>query len=300
MALRAAAKRRFNIRLIQQVMDSGGQALYLLPEIALTTQIVSRLQAVFGGELGVYHSKYSDNERVEVWHGVRSGTIHLVLGARSALFLPFDRLSLIIIDEEHEPSYKQYDPAPRYHARDAALWLAHLHQAKTLLGTATPSIESYQNALEGKYERVSMLQRFGEADLPVFETANLLTARKQKRMKGLFTPELIAAIKTTLANNQQVILFQNRRGYAPYLACNACNHVPKCQHCEVSLTYHMHSHRLVCHYCGYAEAVPATCAACQANDIRMVGFGTRKDRRRPQDTLSTSTHPAYGPRHHKE
>ncbi|WP_420579845.1 replication restart helicase PriA [Reichenbachiella sp.] len=271
-----SGKTEIYINLIMDALESGGQVLYLLPEIALTTQIVSRLHKVFGSALGVYHSKYSDNERVEIWNGVNQGKINLVAGVRSSVFLPFDNLSLIIVDEEHESSYKQYEPAPRYHARDAAIWLAHLHQANVLMGTATPSIDSYQNALDGKYELVELAQRFGEGKLPEFELANILTSRKSKRMKGDFTPELLEGIKMALEKKEQVIIFQNRRGYSPYLICNDCNHVPKCQSCDVSLTYHMHNNVLICHYCGHKESLPAICEACGSTAIRTVGFGTEK------------------------
>ena len=271
-----SGKTEIYINLIQEALENGGQVLYLLPEIALTTQIVSRLHKVFSSALGVYHSKYSDNERVEIWNGVNQGKINLVAGVRSSVFLPFDNLSLIIVDEEHESSFKQYEPAPRYHARDAAIWLAHLHQANVLMGTATPSIDSYQNALDGKYELVELGQRFGEGKLPEFELANILTSRKSKRMKGDFTPELIEGIKEALEKKEQVIIFQNRRGYSPYLICNDCNHVPKCQSCDVSLTYHMHNNVLICHYCGHKESVPAICDACGSTAVRTVGFGTEK------------------------
>ncbi|MEO9801816.1 MAG: primosomal protein N' [Reichenbachiella sp.] len=271
-----SGKTEIYIDLIRQVLDNEGQILYLLPEIALTTQIVSRLHKVIGSELGVYHSKYSDNERVEIWNGVNNGKINLVAGVRSSVFLPFDNLSLIIVDEEHESSFKQYEPAPRYHARDAAIWLANLHQANVLMGTATPSVESYQNALDEKYQLVELPQRFGEGKLPEFELANILTSRKSKRMKGDFTPELLDGIKNALEKKEQVILFQNRRGYSPYLICHDCNHVPRCQSCDVSLTYHMGNNVLICHYCGHKESVPAICEACGSTAIRTVGFGTEK------------------------
>lgn len=271
-----SGKTEIYINLIRQALEDGGQVLYLLPEIALTTQIVSRLHKVFGSALGVFHSKYSDNERVEVWNGVNDNKINLVAGVRSAVFLPFDNLSLIIVDEEHESSYKQYEPAPRYHARDAAIWLAKSHQANVLMGTATPSIDSYQNALDGKYELIELSQRFGAGKLPEFELANILTSRKSKRMKGDFTPELLQGIKEALEKKEQVILFQNRRGYSPYLICHDCNHVPKCQNCDVSLTYHMNNNVLICHYCGHKESVPAVCDACGSTAIRTVGFGTEK------------------------
>ncbi|PIB37409.1 primosomal protein N' [Reichenbachiella sp. 5M10] len=271
-----SGKTEIYIELIKQALESGGQVLYLLPEIALTTQIVTRLFRVFGSAMGVYHSKYSDNERVEIWNQVNEGKVNLVAGVRSSLFLPFKELSLIIIDEEHESSFKQYDPAPRYHARDTAIWLSHLHQANVLLGTATPSLETYQNALDGKYELVELLERFGTGSLPHFELANILTARKNKRMQGDFTPELVAEIEGALEKKEQVILFQNRRGYSPYLICNDCNHVPKCQSCDVSLTFHMHSNSLICHYCGHKEGVPMVCDACGSTAMKTVGVGTEK------------------------
>lgn len=271
-----SGKTEIFIELIRQVLEEGGQVLYLLPEIALTTQIVGRLVRIFGEELGVYHSKYSDNERVEIWNGVNNGRINLIAGVRSSIFLPFKDLSLIIIDEEHDASYKQFEPSPRYNARDAALYLSNLHSAKVLMGTATPSIESYQNALEGKYQLVELTDRFGDVTMPKFELANLLTARKSKRIKGEFTPELLEGIKTALDKEEQVIVFQNRRGYSPYLMCDDCNHVPKCQNCDVSLTYHMYSHQLICHYCGHKESVPTDCEACGSTGIRTIGYGTEK------------------------
>ncbi|MFY0628123.1 MAG: primosomal protein N' [Reichenbachiella sp.] len=271
-----SGKTEVYIELIRQVLNEGGQVLYLLPEIALTTQIVSRLVRIFGEELGVYHSKYSDNERVEIWNGVNNSSLNLIAGVRSSIFLPFSDLSLIIVDEEHDQSYKQYEPSPRYNARDAALWLANLHGAKVLMGTATPSVESYQNALDGKFQLVELTERFGEVSMPKFELANLLTARKSKRIKGEFTPELLDGVNMALGKNEQVIIFQNRRGYSPYLMCDDCNHVPKCQNCDVSLTYHMHSHLLICHYCGHKESLPSTCDACGSSAIRTIGYGTEK------------------------
>jgi len=271
-----SGKTEIYVDLVQKALENGGQVLYLLPEIALTTQIVSRLHKIFGNQMGIFHSKYSDNERVEVWNAVASGQINFVVGVRSSIFLPYANLSLIIVDEEHEPSYKQYEPAPRYHARDAAIWLARLHQSGIVLGSATPSIESYFNVKEGKYALAELSERFGESVLPKFEIANILTARKAKRMQGDFTPELLSAIKKTLEEKEQVILFQNRRGYSPYIICKDCNHVPRCQNCDVSLTYHMHADHLVCHYCGHKESVPAICDACGSTNIKTVGFGTEK------------------------
>jgi len=271
-----SGKTEIFIELIKEQLDAGKQVLYLLPEIALTTQIVSRLLKVFGNEMGVYHSKYSDNERVEVWQGVLSGKFKFVVGVRSAVFLPFYDLSLIIVDEEHESSYKQYDPAPRYNARDVAIVLANYHNGKVLLGTATPSLESYHNALNGKYGLVKILERYGTASLPSFEIADILDERKKKKIKGDFTSHLLDKMVKVLDKQEQIILFQNRRGYAPYLSCNDCNHVPQCQNCSVSLTYHLYSNTLRCHYCGYLEAVPQLCSACGSTAIKTVGFGTEK------------------------
>ena len=271
-----SGKTEVYVDLITRVLEEGGQVLYLLPEIALTTQIVKRLTQVFGSEVGVYHSRYSDNERVEVWNQVKNGTLNFVVGVRSSVFLPFNDLSLIVIDEEHDASFKQYDPAPRFNARDCAIWLGHLHGAKVLMGTATPSLDSYYNALNEKYCLVEMKQRYQGFSLPQFTLANLLTASKSKRMKGDFTPELISAIQLRLDKSEQVILFQNRRGYSPYLICGDCAHVPKCLNCDVSLTYHMNSHVLICHYCGHKEGMPTVCSACNSTAIRTVGFGTEK------------------------
>lgn len=271
-----SGKTEIYIELIKEKLEAGRQVLYLLPEIALTTQIVSRLMKVFGDEMGIFHSKYSDNERVEVWQGVLSGRFKFVIGVRSAVFLPFSDLSLIIVDEEHESSYKQYDPAPRYHARDVAIVLAGFHKSKVLLGTATPSLESYHNALNGKYGLVQMLERFGEASLPSFEIADIIGERNRKTIKGDFTSHLLDEIERTLEKQEQVILFQNRRGYSPFISCDDCSHVPQCENCSVSLTYHMYSNTLKCHYCGYQEGVPQICSACGSTNIKTVGFGTEK------------------------
>ena len=271
-----SGKTEIYISLIQDALDSGGQVLYLLPEIALTTQIVSRLQKVFGDSMGIYHSKYSDNERVEVWKGVQSGKFSLVVGVRSSIFLPFDSLSLVIVDEEHEPSYKQYDPAPRYNARDVAVVLGNLHHAKVLFGTATPSLESFQNHVNSKYGYVQLTQRHGQAELPTFEIANMQKERKQKTCKGDFSSVLIGELEQVLEKGEQAIIFQNRRGYSPFLLCNDCSNVPHCENCSVSLTYHMYSNTLKCHYCGHQEAVPQICPACGSTGMRSVGFGTEK------------------------
>lgn len=262
--------------LIKDTIEAGHQVLYLLPEIALTSQIVSRLEVFFGSQMGVYHSKYSANERVEVWKKILSGEINFVVGVRSSVFLPFNDLGLIIIDEEHEPSFKQYDPAPRYNARDAALMLAAMHQAKTLLGSATPSLETYYLAKSGKYGYVSLPERYGKAVLPKLSTVNLAKAYNTKQMQGNYSVELIDEIKTALANKEQVIIFQNRRGYAPFLSCATCGWVPKCVHCDVSLTYHQYTNDLRCHYCGYKIPTPVMCKACGSTHIKTVSFGTEQ------------------------
>lgn len=271
-----SGKTSIYIKLIEQTIENGHQALLLLPEIALTTQIVERLKRVFGDKMGVYHSKFSDNERVEIWKGVLNGTYNLVIGVRSSVLLPFDNLGLIIVDEEHETSYKQFDPAPRYHARDSALMLATLHKAKSLLGSATPSVESYFLAESGKYGLVELLKRYGEAVLPEITPIDLSKAVKRKEMKGSFTEELVNEIERSLAENRQVIIFQNRRGYAPFLECQNCGWVPKCINCSVSLTYHQYQKQLRCHYCGYHEKVPQKCDECSSTLLKTMGFGTEK------------------------
>jgi primosomal protein N' (replication factor Y) (superfamily II helicase) len=271
-----SGKTEIYINLIKQALDSGTQVLYLLPEIALTTQIVQRLKKVFGNSIGIYHSKFSDNERVEVWNGILSGTIKFVVGVRSSVFLPFDNLGLVIVDEEHEQTYKQQEPAPRYHARDAAIVLSQLHSAKTLLGSATPSVESYYNAKVGRYGYVMLSKRFGEASLPGIYIADLGQERKQKTIKGEFSSLLLRSIQEALAKDEQVIIFQNRRGYSPVLTCEDCGWVPQCVNCAVSLTYHQYRHSLVCHYCGYRENLPSTCASCSSTRLKSVGYGTEK------------------------
>ena len=271
-----SGKTEIYIDLIQQLLDGGGQVLYLLPEIALTTQIVVRLKKIFGDRLGIYHSRFSDNERVEVWQGVLAGTFPLVIGVRSAVLLPFDNLSLIIVDEEHETSYKQFDPAPRYHARDAALMLARLHHAKTLLGSATPSVESYYHAKQGKYGLVTLNQRYGNAQLPDIELVDIKEERKRKTMQQDFTSVLLEEMKHRLKEKEQVIIFQNRRGYAPYLFCEDCANIPKCLNCDVSLTYHQYAAEVRCHYCGHKEGLPTACAACGSSKIKSAGYGTEK------------------------
>ncbi len=271
-----SGKTEIYIKLIEEAIEAGGQVLYMLPEIALTTQIVKRLTKVFGNKLGTYHSKYSDNERVEVWQRLLNKEYDLVVGVRSSVFLPFANLSLIIVDEEHEISYKQFEPAPRYNARDTAIVLGQLHKAKTLLGSATPSFESYYNSLDGKYGHVALSDRYGQSVLPSVQIANITQGRKRKTLKGEFTGELISEIGKTIEAKKQSIIFQNRRGYSPFLSCDECAHVPKCLNCSVSLTYHMHGNILRCHYCGYKEPAPRQCPSCASNKIRTVGFGTEK------------------------
>ena len=271
-----SGKTEIYINLISKALDSGSQVLYLLPEIALTTQIVQRLKKVFGKNVGVYHSKFSDNERVEVWNGILTGRFKFVVGVRSSVFLPFDNLGLIIVDEEHESSYKQQEPSPRYHARDVAIMLGQMHYAKVLLGSATPSVESYFNARNGRYGLVQLQKRFGEARLPEIKIADMGMERKQKTIKGEFSGVLLRKIDETLSKKEQVIIFQNRRGYSPVLTCEDCSHVPKCVNCDVSLTYHQFRHSLVCHYCGYRESVPHECASCSSTRLKSVGYGTEK------------------------
>src|SRR5690606_18047192 len=271
-----SGKTEIYIQLIKEVLDSGSQVLMLLPEIALTTHIVSRLRKVFGSKMGVYHSKFSSNERVETWQGVLSGRYSFVVGVRSSIFLPFDSLGLVIVDEEHESSYKQFDPAPRFQARDAAIMLAWLHQAKTLLGSATPSFESYYNAKVKKYGYSSLKRRFGEATLPEFTLANILIDQKKNLFKLGFTRMLREKIQEALSKQEQVLIFQNRRGYAPYISCGECGWIPECDHCDVSLTYHQFREEMRCHYCGFKEKVPHTCQACGSNKLSTVGLGTER------------------------
>ena len=274
----ASGKTEVYIKLISQYLALNKQILYLLPEIALTTQLVSRLTEYFGNKVAVFHSKYSNNERVEVWNQVliNSNKAQIVIGARSALFLPFQDLGFIIIDEEHEQNFKQTDPAPRYHARDAAIVLANFHKAKVLLGSATPSIETYFNTQNKKYALVEMNERFGNAVLPDIELVDLKDSYFRKKMNGHFSQNLIENIATALANSEQVILFQNRRGYAPVIECTTCGHVPQCQQCDVSLTYHKFKNQLRCHYCGYSMAKPSSCVACSSIDLTTKGFGTEQ------------------------
>ena len=272
----ASGKTEIYIQLIHEVVNEGKCALYLLPEIALTTQIIERLRFHFGSQIGVYHSRLSENERAEIWKKVLDGEIRIILGARSSVFLPFRDLGLVIVDEEHEVSYKQFDPAPRYQARDTAIFLGHLHQAKVLLGSATPSIESYYNAKAGKYALITLSQRYGTAQLPAIEIISLKTDGKQKLANPYFTPTLIKNIEEALTRKEQVILFQNRRGHTPILLCATCGYSPKCVHCDVSLTYHKSSGQMHCHYCGFREDLIHVCPACGSAHIQNKGFGTQR------------------------
>ncbi|QKJ64077.1 primosomal protein N' [Flavobacterium sp. M31R6] len=274
----SSGKTEIYIKLIEEYLATGKQVLYLLPEIALTAQLVSRLRAHFGNKVAVFHSKYSNNERVEVWNQVllNAEKAQIVIGARSALFLPFNDLGFIVIDEEHEQTFKQSDPAPRYHARDAAIVLANAHQAKVLLGSATPSIETYYNAVSGKFGFVEILKRFGNVSLPEIELVDLKDKYFRKKMNGHFSDVLIDEITAALSLGEQVILFQNRRGYSPIIECITCGHVPHCQSCDVSLTYHKHKNQLRCHYCGYAIANPTHCHACHSVDLTTKGLGTEQ------------------------
>lgn len=273
----SSGKTEIYIHLIQKAIDAGKQVLYLLPEIALTAQITERLRRVFGHRLGVYHSKFPDAERVEIWKKqLGNQPYDVILGVRSSVFLPFNRLGLVIVDEEHENTYKQQDPAPRYHARSAAIMLASMYGAKVLLGTATPSVESYFNALSGKYGLVELKERYKDILLPHIECVDVKELAHQKRMKGPFSPTLILEIKKALDNKEQVILFQNRRGFAPMVECHICAWVPKCKNCDVSLTYHKELNQLTCHYCGYTCSVPRICPACGEADLRNRGFGTER------------------------
>lgn len=271
-----SGKTELYIHLIAEQIKQGGQALYLLPEIALTAQIIRRLQKHFGGYIGVYHSKFSQNERIEIWHKVKNGELKLVLGARSALFLPFSNLKLVVVDEEHDTSYKQHDPAPRYHARDAAIYYASIMQAKVLLGTATPSVETRFNATQHKYGYVTLNERFGQASLPAIELIDTKPEMAKTRAKVMISEALQQAIEKTISEKKQVILFQNRRGYLPFQICKACGWIPECRHCDVKLTYHKYSHKLHCHYCGTVYPPLVRCEACGSHDFSQQSFGTEK------------------------
>ncbi|ULT43461.1 primosomal protein N' [Niabella defluvii] len=273
----SSGKTEIYIRLIEDYIRSGKQVLYMLPEIALTSQTIRRLQKHFGGHIGVYHSKFSQNERIEIWNKVKDGELKIVLGARSALFLPFGDLGLIICDEEHDTSYKQMEPAPRYHARDAAIYMSSLYKnCKVLLGSATPSLESYYNALKEKYGLVKLMQRYGDVEMPVLEMIDTRRLKNKDHHTAILSHPLCNAIQTSLDAGRQVILFQNRRGYTPYQRCNVCGWIPQCKHCDVSLTFHKFYNKLVCHYCGTSYAPMHTCAACGSHDFVQKQFGTER------------------------
>ncbi len=275
----SSGKTEIYIKLIEEQLSLGKQVLYLAPEIGLTAQLINRLKRAFGDKAGIYHSKFNDAERVETWFNVlkeSEKSYQIVLGARSAAFLPFRSLGLIIVDEEHESGFKQFDPAPRYNARDVAVVLGQIHHARVVLGTATPSFESYFNALTGKYSLVELNERYQNIRLPEMVIADIREATRRKRMKSMLTPELYDEIGRALGQNEQVILFQNRRGFAPYIQCTSCGWIPKCKHCDVSLTYHKHLSALICHYCGHTETLPVLCRECGSDNIRTKGFGTEK------------------------
>lgn len=278
----SSGKTEIYIQLIKEAIERGEQVLYLLPEIALTTQIVTRLQAIFGERVGVFHSRFNENERVEVWNNVLKfkrnhyEDFQIILGARSALFLPFSKLGLVIVDEEHENTFKQYDPSPRYQARDASIVLAKLQSAKVLLGSATPSVESYRNAQYGRYGLVTLSKRHGDIQMPEILCADVKEATKKKKMNSHFTPELLKMMEEYIENEKQIILFQNRRGYSPILMCETCGNAPKCVNCDVSLTYHKYKRELNCHYCGHHTALPTACPSCGDTNLHVKGFGTEK------------------------
>lgn len=273
----SSGKTEIYLKLIEETLRDGGQVLYLLPEIALTTQLIKRIQNQFGKKVLVYHSKYSANERVEIYKSVlHAAEPKVIVGTRSSIFLPFQDLKLIIIDESHENSYKQFDPSPRYHARDTAVILGHIHQAKVLLGSATPSLESFYNAETGKFKYVELNTRYGDVKPPKIKTIDLKDKYKRKKMQGHFSDELVEKIKETLSKGKQVIIFQNRRGYSPVIECLTCGHSPQCPHCDVSLTLHKSNNTLRCHYCGYKMALQKSCLACGSNDISAMGFGTEQ------------------------
>ncbi len=274
----SSGKTEIYVKLIENVLKQKKQVLYLLPEIALTTQLVTRLQNYFGEQVAVFHSKYSNNERVEVWNQVLSNSpkAQVILGARSSVLLPFHDLGLIIVDEEHEQSYKQFDPAPRYHARDTAIVLASIFKTKTLLGSATPSLESYFNTKQKKYSLVELNTRYNDVLMPDIELVDIKDKYKRKRMKGHFSDRLIEEMTETLKDGHQIILFQNRRGFSPIIECSTCGHAPQCPNCDVSLTYHQYRDQLRCHYCGYTSVMIKKCEACGSVDLDNKGFGTEQ------------------------
>ena len=274
----SSGKTEIYVKLIETQLNANKQVLYLLPEIALTTQLVERLQNYFGEKVAVFHSKYSSHERVEVWNNVlhNSPRAQVILGARSSVLLPFQSLGLVIVDEEHESSYKQFDPAPRYHARDTAIVLASIFRSKTLLGSATPSLESYYNVQQGKYGLVTLNHRYNNVLMPDVELVDIKDKHKRKRMQGHFSDRLVEEMTDTLKNGHQIILFQNRRGFSPIVECNTCGHSPQCPNCDVSLTFHQYKNQLRCHYCGYHTVMPKTCEACGSVELDSKGFGTEQ------------------------
>jgi primosomal protein N' (replication factor Y) (superfamily II helicase) len=272
----SSGKTHIYIKIIEQYIRQGKQVLYMLPEIALTSQVIRRLQKHFGGYIGIYHSKFSQNERVEIWNKVKTGELKIVLGARSSLFLPFNNLAFIICDEEHDTSFKQQDPAPRYHGRDAAIFLASILDAKVLLGSATPAIETYFQARQGKFGLVDLFERFREVKLPEMQLIDTRMIAKKPGEKIMFSPQLLGSIKETVENGKQVILFQNRRGYTPYQICGVCGWIAQCKNCDVSLTYHKFSNKLKCHYCGNIYSPSATCQACGSDKLMQKNFGTER------------------------
>ncbi len=281
----SSGKTHIYIKLIEECIRQGKQVLYMLPEIALTSQVIRRLQKHFGGNIGVYHSKFSQNERVEIWNKVKSGELRIILGARSAVFLPFQELGLIICDEEHDTSFKQQDPAPRYNARDAAIYFASLFSAKVVLGSGTPSLESYYNASTGKYGLVELLQRYADLKLPPIELIDTRKIVQKDRTKIILSQPLIESVNDVIARERQVILFQNRRGYAPYQVCTVCGWIPQCKYCDVSLTFHKLTNKLVCHYCGTTYPPVHSCAACGSDKFVQRNFGTEKIEEQLQETF---------------
>jgi primosomal protein N' (replication factor Y) len=282
----SSGKTLIYIRLIEEYIRKGQQVLYMLPEIALTSQIIRRLRKYFGGYIGIYHSKFNQNERVEIWNRIKTGEMKVVLGARSSLFLPYYNLGLIICDEEHDTSYKQQDPSPRYHGRDAAIYLSSLTQAKVLLGTATPSLETYHNAKGGKYGFVELMERYGEVKLPSIEMIDLRAVPKKQGEKIMFSMQLLEEIKSAVSKNRQVILFQNRRGYSPYLICGVCGWIAQCKHCDVSLTFHKFSNKLKCHYCGNVYPIINSCMACGNDRLMQKSFGTERIEEALEESLA--------------
>lgn len=272
----SSGKTHIYIKLIEEYIKKGKQVLYMLPEIALTSQVIRRLEKHFGGYIGIYHSRFSQNERVEVWNKVKSGELKVILGARSSVFLPYHDLGLVICDEEHDTSFKQYEPPPRYNARDAAIYYSSLFDAKVLLGSATPSLETYHNALSGKYSLVELMQRYGDIQLPPIEIIDTRKYPKQDKSKLMIAPPLEDAIRKTVERSKQVILFQNRRGYTPYQVCAVCGWIPQCRNCDVSLTYHKTREKLICHYCGTTYPTLHTCPACGSSNFIQRSFGTEK------------------------